>query len=577
VHTTVAVTGVANLVAFVALAALALWEWHRRRAPGAGWLVLAFGTLGLIVLVGRFIPKHPHGFVESGSVRVLVAMLVVFPVLLAGFTTAFDRASPFLRWFVASLTTILLVWTFAMPRFPQAGQPRPWWFQAYVIVFVCHWSVLTIVTASRLWRAGRGQPGVSRRRMQWLAIACVLITIAIIAAASTTDTNSPATVASGLLGFFTAIAFYAGFAPPPLLRAAWRRPEQRRAQEAIQQLITLALTPAEIGERVVQPMMDIVGARAILLRDRDGEPVASQNLPAPGEHWERTRVIETSTESLQITAWASPYAPFFGDEELRILQTLGALTGIALERVKSYAREHEARLALERANEVQASFIALAAHELRTPVTTIHGFVRTLNHYADRLTPERELEMRETLEEQTTRMARLVEQLLDLSRLEADAVEIRPERFEIRSRVRQLVAATAGGRSGDVVVEVPDDAEATADANAFERIVSNLVTNALRYGQPPVTVRLERSDRHLRLAVEDCGPGVPAAFVPDLFERFSRAGVSHDRTPGTGLGLAIARSYARAHGGDLFYESAKPHGARFLLVLPADVTRLERG
>src|SRR5262249_23975921 len=157
-------------------------------------------------------------------------------VLLAGFTTAFDRASPVLRWFVASLTTILLVWTFALPRFPQAGQARPWWFQAYIVVFVFHWSVLTIVTAVRLWRAGRGQPGVSRRRMQWLAIACVLIRVPIIAVASTTNTDSPAAVVSGLLGFFTAIAFLLGFAPPPILRAAWRRPEQRRAQEAIQQL-----------------------------------------------------------------------------------------------------------------------------------------------------------------------------------------------------------------------------------------------------------------------------------------------------------------------------------------------------
>jgi signal transduction histidine kinase len=95
-------------------------------------------------------------------------------------------------------------------------------------------------------------------------------------------------------------------------------------------------------------------------------------------------------------------------------------------------------------------------------------------------------------------------------------------------------------------------------------------SNALRYGAPPVTVSAEQTDHHLRLAVEDCGRGVPPEFVPDLFERFSRAGVSHDRTPGTGLGLAIARSYARAHGGDLLYEDAKPHGARFLLVLPAD-------
>ena len=77
-----------------------------------------------------------------------------------------------------------------------------------------------------------------------------------------------------------------------------------------------------------------------------------------------------------------------------------------------------------------------------------------------------------------------------------------------------------------------------------------------------------QSDRHFRLSVEDSGLGVPREFVPDLFERFTRSEVSRRNVIGTGLGLAIARSYARAHGGDLFYEDADPHGARFQLVLP---------
>ena len=98
--------------------------------------------------------------------------------------------------------------------------------------------------------------------------------------------------------------------------------------------------------------------------------------------------------------------------------------------------------------------------------------------------------------------------------------------------------------------------------------MSNLVTNAFRYGMPPVQVRATQNDRHLRLSVEDRGSGVPAEFVPDLFERFTRSDRSRQSASGTGLGLAIARSYARAHGGDLLYEDADPHGARFQLVLP---------
>jgi signal transduction histidine kinase len=243
------------------------------------------------------------------------------------------------------------------------------------------------------------------------------------------------------------------------------------------------------------------------------------------------------------------------------------VTGLALDRVRLYAAEHESRLQLERANELKANFIALAAHELRTPMTTIHGFVTTLHHLGDRLDPEQRDTVREALIQQTERMARLVEQLLDLSRLDAEAIEIAPERVDVRAQVEEIVRASALD-PGQVEVRVPEDAVATVDRNVLERVIGNLLTNAVRYGQPPVIISAERTDRHVRISVEDRGQGVPAEFVPDLFERFSRSEGSRASAVGTGLGLAIARSYARAHGGDLVYEDASPTGARFRLILP---------
>jgi signal transduction histidine kinase len=115
---------------------------------------------------------------------------------------------------------------------------------------------------------------------------------------------------------------------------------------------------------------------------------------------------------------------------------------------------------------------------------------------------------------------------------------------------------------------VPSNTVAVVDRNVLDRVVTNLVTNAFRYGVPPVKVYAERTDRHFRLTVEDVGRGVSPEFVPDLFERFTRSSRERADAVGTGLGLAIARSYARAHGGDLVYEDAEPHGARFRLVLP---------
>jgi signal transduction histidine kinase len=251
---------------------------------------------------------------------------------------------------------------------------------------------------------------------------------------------------------------------------------------------------------------------------------------------------------------------------LRLLETVGAFTGLALDRVRLFQHEHEARLALERADEIKTNFIALASHELRTPVTTILGLATTLNRRSDDLDDRQRRDLRETLERQADRMAKLVEQLLDLSRLDADAITIKPEPLKLRERVEEIVAAVAAEQIDDVRIRIDPELEAPADPGALDRIVGNLVANALRYGSPPVNVDAVQHDRHLRLSVEDHGEGVPAHFVPQLFERFTRGG--RERVGGSGLGLAIARSYARAHDGDLVYEDAEPHGARFQLVLP---------
>lgn len=113
-------------------------------------------------------------------------------------------------------------------------------------------------------------------------------------------------------------------------------------------------------------------------------------------------------------------------------------------------------------------------------------------------------------------------------------------------------------------IDVAEDLEVHADRVALERIMGNLVGNALRYGVPPVVVRAQPMDTYLRVSVEDGGDGVPPELVPRLFERFERGTVGE----GSGLGLSIAQAYARAHGGDLIYDRAETGGARFELILP---------
>jgi signal transduction histidine kinase len=295
--------------------------------------------------------------------------------------------------------------------------------------------------------------------------------------------------------------------------------------------------------------------------DRAARLAAGQD--DPDEH-----VVRIEIPSGELLVWTTPYAPFLGTEELRLLRTLSAFTGLALDRARLFAQEREARAAVERADELKTNFIALAAHELRTPVTSVVGFVETIVRREHELPATTRDELQQALLQQARRMRNLVEQLLDLSRLDADAVKIRPERLAVRRRVEEIVAAAAGDRADEVRISVPLGLEATVDVSAFDRIVSNLVVNALRYGEPPVLVGAEHRDRHFRVSVEDRGGGVPPDFVPQLFERFARSETTRSHPGGSGLGLAIASSYAKAHGGDLIYEPAAPRGARFELVLP---------
>lgn len=232
--------------------------------------------------------------------------------------------------------------------------------------------------------------------------------------------------------------------------------------------------------------------------------------------------------------------------------------------------ELESRLdELEKLDELKTQFVTLASHELRTPISVVHGIATTLHLRGNDLGDEQLAGLRKTLYEQSFRLAELTDQLLDLSRLDSQAIALMPERFHPRERIDELLARIAPERLDDVEVGVEPALEVVTDAHAFERVIGNLLTNALRYGEPPIEVRTRWSEV-MDLIVVDHGPGVPDEFVPLLFERFSQAEGSRRKGAGAGLGLAIAKSFANALGGDLRYEPAEPSGACFHFELPRE-------
>jgi signal transduction histidine kinase len=569
VGTAVQTVNYVNVVVFGVLAVVSLRLWMRGRGGPAFWAALSFGAVGIVVLDGLVLPDDPANDFQEIVQRVNIGLLVLFPYLLYRFTTTFERAPGGLERFLGVMTVVVLAWTFLLPDFPEEGDEQTLGFRLYVVAFLFHWTALSIIAAVRLWRAGRGQPSVAQRRMRLLAAACALVTAAILLAGLSPGEDSPVSLLIGLLASASGVAFLLGLAPPAALRLLWRRPETARVQAAIAGLMG-ARTPADVTDNVLPPMLSIVGAGAIELRDERGALVGS--FTAPDAHdLDTTETLTVPLPNGSLQVWTSRYAPFFGNEEFALLRTLGALAQLALDRARLFGQEQEARLALEQADELKSNFVALAAHELRTPVAVIHGVIETIDRRGDEIAAEQRNELEDTLRAQTIRLKLLVEQLLDLSRLDAHAVPIEPQRFAVRPRVEEIVRIAAGDRSREVSVQVAADLQASVDPTAFDRILSNLVTNALRYGKPPVIVYARQVDGRLEVAVEDRGEGVPSEFVPALFERFSRSDAARPRGPGTGLGLAIAQSYAEAHQGRLEYREADPHGARFEVVLPADV------
>ena len=165
-HELVTALNVVNSVIFVVLAAVAVRRWRRKRDDAAGWLALSFLALGLILTAGRLIPAHPHGFVLGALLRFEIELLVLFPYLGYRFATAFVPPSRRLQRVVGLLTIGLSIWTFALPSVPASGEPRPSGFLVYIVAFLVHWTLLSVVVTTRLWRAGRGQPSVARIRMR---------------------------------------------------------------------------------------------------------------------------------------------------------------------------------------------------------------------------------------------------------------------------------------------------------------------------------------------------------------------------------------------------------------------------
>ncbi len=228
---------------------------------------------------------------------------------------------------------------------------------------------------------------------------------------------------------------------------------------------------------------------------------------------------------------------------------------------------------VRRLESLRRDFVANVSHELRTPVTSVLSAAETLRMTMEGA-PEVQLNFVGMIERNAQRLRALIDDLLDLTRIESNALRLHTESVEVESfleHVASLFHERAERRKVSLEVEVQDGVRVVADRRALEQVVANLTDNAIKYVREKdrVVLRAERLGAQVVIAVVDTGAGIGAEHLPRLFERFYRVDPGRAREQGgTGLGLAIAKHLVESMGGDIVAQSELGRGTRFLVTLP---------
>ena len=294
-----------------------------------------------------------------------------------------------------------------------------------------------------------------------------------------------------------------------------------------------------------------------LLRAKKEAEAANAALVASQEQLEE-QAVELEAQATELEAQS---------EELRTINEELMERGVELE---------EARAAAERANRAKSEFLATMSHELRTPLNAIAGYVQILELGVHGPVTTAQQETLGRIERSQRHLLRLINDVLNLARIEAGRVEYRIERISVTDLVESvlpMVEPQMAARRLRSFVRVPGTLDVRADREKTEQILLNLLSNAAKFTPPDGTIRIVASpydDGRVAVRVEDTGIGIPPEKLTSVFEPFVQVDASSSRrAQGTGLGLSISRDLARGMKGDLTAESVVDVGSTFTLLLPA--------
>ncbi|HEU5405008.1 MAG TPA: GAF domain-containing sensor histidine kinase, partial [Gaiellaceae bacterium] len=259
----------------------------------------------------------------------------------------------------------------------------------------------------------------------------------------------------------------------------------------------------------------------------------------------------------------------FSEDEIELVSLLGRLVATAVQNIRAYEAERRRVEELARLSELRADFVSLVSHELRSPMAAVIGAARTLQDRWRMLTAEQRESFLALIGDETSRLAELVGDVLDTSRIEAGTFSYRFEEVELGRVIDEAVeAAVLAQQEVAVLSAVRTGLPAIrGDRARLRQVLGNLIENAVKYSPEGGEVRVSATAGNgaVQISVRDSGPGIPRDQQARIFEKFGRADVEGGSKPGTGLGLFIARSIAEAHGGSLEVSSGFEPGATFTL------------
>ncbi|OLE78438.1 MAG: hypothetical protein AUG06_10580 [Actinobacteria bacterium 13_1_20CM_2_65_11] len=586
-----------DAVAFVLLGVAVGIGWARHRDRSLGFLALAIVLLSAVSLLGR-IPALLHFTPPLLSEISLIAFIGCGYALLR----YRDSLIPLpYRWHAAGVTALAAAGgLFIAARYLAGGAIPTRVATAAAIALVLVWSAIVVEPIVRFWLVARALPAVQAWRLRSLSLGFAGLVLILLFAigASAVASNVATQLAIQVVVLAIVPLLYVSFAPPAWLRREWRASEEEGLRAFMQDLLLLRDSRASLANRALEWAMRLAGGASAVAFEADGGVLAARGLrPADVSQIKRAIVplrpgvnrielddkdtallllhISGLSEGGRLAVLAGPFTPGFGTDEISRVQQFMSAVAAALDRARLLDQLKEANAQLQEANKHKSVFLASMSHELRTPLNAILGFSELLIDASDgQHPPATRLRFLEQIHSSGQHLLGLINDILDLSKIEAGQMELRLQMVSISDvvdQVRNTIEPLAAQKSISLESVTTGLGDIEADAGKFKQMLLNLVSNAIKFTPAGGTVRISgtRLADAAEISVADTGIGIAVADQGRIFHEFQQVDSGVDRQQqGTGLGLTLTRRFARLHGGDVRVESEPGKGSVFTIHMP---------